>query len=520
MFDYSFYIKKINKLHFLNQQIMRKMANPITTSGLFYSSIFFLIIQVRNNMSIFILENAAKSPFPINDLPNKIIAKILDNLCYKDLCATKQVSKRFNELAEMSWMSKKSISFDRISLFGKKSQRSDSKLTTVDKNRLLDSLSTTNPTSLTLFEMNDEKNNHAFVRFIESNGAAGLNELKLTGSFFTDKAIEAVANNCQQLERLSVIDAHKLTGSCFSKFSSNLTAVNILQCENILNNNYLTLFDKCKSLTRLGISIGETATAKCMETIVQRLPMLEVLHIELMNKSEDEDYQEEIVLSDIQLVCSLSNLRELELKNIRLTDQQVARILNECTQLKRFQLFDYRDMLILSAKAFTALPILAPLECIALKTDACFVRNDVLTVIKEQCADTLKRLELDDNRCVGNQSLINLLTSCKRLNYLGLARTNCDNEFLEEVLDLGREVYVDCRGSHVNVLEFLESNSLSLGMLKEAGDKSCGYEIRVGNLTIKICMSMFVPLPDGQIVQLTESQLDRVASCLNALKDV
>jgi hypothetical protein len=167
-------------------------------------------------------------------------------------------------------------------------------------------------------------------------------------------------------------------------------------------------------------------------------------------------------------------------------------------------------MLRLSAKAFTALPIRAPLETISIKIEQSFVSDYVLTVIQEQCADSLKRLELDGNCYVSNQSLINLLTCCKRLDYLGLARTECDNVFLEKVLALGREVYVDCRGSNVNVLEFLESNSLSLGMLKETGNKSCGFEVKVRNLTIKICVSKFVPLPDGQIIKLTESQKEHI----------
>jgi hypothetical protein len=214
----------------------------------------------------------------------------------------------------------------------------------------------------------------------------------------------------------------------------------------------------------------------------------------------------------------MSNLRELELKNVSLTDQQVAKILNECTQLKRFQLFDYRDVLELSNKAFTSLPIRAPLETISLKIEPSFVGDYVLTVIQKQCADTLRHMELNGNFEVSNECLFNLLTSCKRLDYLGLARTKCDNAFLDEVLTLGREVYVDCRCSQVNVFEFLENNSLSLGMLKEAGDKACGFEVRVRNLTIKICVSKYVPLADGQIVrELTESEQDDIGGYMKDL---
>jgi hypothetical protein len=222
-------------------------------------------------------------------LPNEIVVKILDKLCYADLSVTKQVSKRFNELAETSWMSKKSISFDKISLFGNSSIRR-SGLTTGTKDRLLDSLCAKSPTSLTLFEINDEQNSHAFNRFIESNVAAELKELKLAGSFISDNSIEVIVKHSKKLERLTVSCADKLTGSVFSKFSSNMGAVEIFQCQGILNKHYLQLFKKCKSLTRLVITIGETDTVKCMETIVQRLPLLEVLHIELMNKSNEEGY--------------------------------------------------------------------------------------------------------------------------------------------------------------------------------------------------------------------------------------
>jgi hypothetical protein len=484
----------------------------------------FFIIEIRpiTRLIIVLLENPNPS-FPINDLPNEIVVKILDKLCYADLCVTKKVSKRFNELAEESWMNKKSISFDKASLLGKSSTRcTDLTLTTKTKTRILNSLCTKSLFCLTLFEMNDEKNRHAFYAFIKSNGAAGLKELKLTGSFFTDKVIEAVAKHCQKLERLTLSCADEIPGSCFSKFSSSMTAVEIVQCQGILNKHYLQLFKKCKSLTRLVITIGETDTIKFMETIVQCLPMLEVLHIEMMNKSDEECYEEgleEIELPDIELVCSLSNLRELKLKNVSLTDQQLAKIMNECTQLKTFQLFDYRDVLELSNKAFTALPILAPLECIALKTDASFVDNYVMIAVQAQCADTLERLELDGNRKVSNECLIKLFKSCKRLDYFGLAQTRCDNSLLEKVLALDRQVYLDCRGSHVNVLEFLESNSLSLGMLKEAGDKSCGFEVKVSNLTINICVSECVPLADGQIVrELSEFKGEQIARHMKELR--
>jgi hypothetical protein len=100
-------------------------------------------------------------------------------------------------------MDKKSISFDKISLFVNSSIRR-SGLTAGTKDRLLNDLCTKSPKSLTLFEINDEQSGHAFNRFIESNGAAELKELKLTGSFFTDYSIDAVFEHCKKLERLTV----------------------------------------------------------------------------------------------------------------------------------------------------------------------------------------------------------------------------------------------------------------------------------------------------------------------------
>jgi hypothetical protein len=241
--------------------------------------------------------------------------------------------------------------------------------------------------------------------------------------------------------------------------------------------------------------------AKCMVRIVQCLPLLEVLHIELMNKSNDEPYFQnidQIKFAEIELVCSLSNLRELGLKNVSFNDEQLANIMNECTQLKRFQLYDYRGVLRLR---FSDLPIRAPLESIAFKTNAYFVNDYVLSAIQEQCSNTLMRLELDGNHCVSNKGLIDLLTYCKRLDYLGLAQTKCDNAFLEKVLALSRDVYVDCRGSDVNLIEFHESNSLSLGMLRHYNMRKSMFHVvfmflkhehNMNMKNMKTCMFMFM----------------------------
>jgi hypothetical protein len=342
--------------------------------------------------------------------------------------------------------------------------------------QLLEFLSTkcVNLTELSLFIIDrmSHGNELKFVNYIKSEGAAKLRTLQLPGKPYTDEILATVFEHCKHLQELTLFSSVRLTGSCFAKCNPNLKALRLKNCPAILNKYYFTLMKQCKHLTRLQISINQPGLCSTfIPTLVQSVPKLEVLII---------DFEDEATLADIEQVCMLEHLFKLGLNVSCLTDVKLSKILNESKTLIHLELEgDAKD---LTNKAFTELPILAPLEVIDILTDPCFVDDAALAAFK-QCAKTLRHLHLDKNDKISSKGVVDLLASCPRLELLSLNGTNCDEIVLTKVLALPEQtVIVAFDDTKIDISDFLSDKpSYEKKYLFTAEDKSF-FDFTIGNL--------------------------------------